>query len=333
MGLLRFFFATGVVLTHAGIASDEYARLMVTLFFVYSGYIVSENYNINYKLSVKRFYIRRIGKLYSLHFVVSAFILLFYSGRVFEHSSFWDYAISLTLVFGYSGLINGPAWTLSYEIMFYILFPTIFLLKKNIYYIIILYITFVIYNIHAGSEPISPFAVDIGPRTGALLGIYYSVIESFSNFILGFMIWCLSKKGITVGARYKGRHIVFILSLYLFVNIIILYKEYSVGAVFYLISFVPVVCLFVLDPSKEPRWSRTLGAISFPVYLIHWPLLQYVFPGTIFHQISKRSNEIFVGMDQWSNFIFALVLSFLLGVCWIRIEAAWRERYVPRSQV
>lgn len=128
---LRYFAALGVVVYHFGPAAGlavpgSLGPLMVTLFFVLSGFVLAVAYLGPARFPVARFLANRLSRIAPIYFVALALMLAIrhYSGREFDaralvlHLGFlqsWhaDYALS----------INPPAWSISVEVFFYLLFP------------------------------------------------------------------------------------------------------------------------------------------------------------------------------------------------------------------
>lgn len=137
---LRFVAATLVVLFHAHLAlstrlSPEMANeqhlylfgfgaVGVHIFFVISGYImVLTNSRQDKPFSARQFYRKRIIRIYPIYWLIAALYLLanFVMGTPYDLS---PYALvsALLLLPEQAPLIIGPAWTLAYEMYFYIMF-------------------------------------------------------------------------------------------------------------------------------------------------------------------------------------------------------------------
>jgi len=137
---LRFVAATLVVLFHSTQAISKYfndsiASLFtrfadlgasgVHIFFVISGFIMIYT-SFGRKddvFSTKNFLTKRIIRIYPIYFIYSALYLCFYhyfaNGKNLSLGEFFG---SIFLIPGYSSLLIGPGWTLSYEVYFYACF-------------------------------------------------------------------------------------------------------------------------------------------------------------------------------------------------------------------
>jgi len=137
---LRFVAATLVVLFHTTVALHRYfggsvlhsfvanaafGASGVHIFFVISGFIMVytsfRTKEDNFKPATFAF--RRLVRIYPIYFIYALFYLYFYSifaaGKDLSIAQFFG---SILLLPGYSGLIIGPGWTLSYEVYFYVCF-------------------------------------------------------------------------------------------------------------------------------------------------------------------------------------------------------------------
>ena len=153
---LRFFFAIMVFWSHIQFFDQSrypefnnlYNKVLyegyigVTFFFILSGFILSYNYDdriINRKTSFKYFWVARIARIYPLHIaglLVAMFIIPDLSNSLADFFTTPALSISiflsnLTLIHSFipDGIYffsyNGPSWSLSDELFFYVSFPFI----------------------------------------------------------------------------------------------------------------------------------------------------------------------------------------------------------------
>lgn len=148
---LRAILAIMVVFCHGCIRCDlfddgswisklvgEMGHSGVTGFFVLSGYILAHVYR-NRKYSLSDFAVNRFARIYPLYLLGLAFTLPIDWLSPGMDSAGRAAALSLSTLLLQSwlpfsnGRFNGPGWTLSVEMLFYILFPVLFVLwKKNV---------------------------------------------------------------------------------------------------------------------------------------------------------------------------------------------------------
>ena len=85
--------------------------------------IFTSFYKRDHQFNVTRFLAKRIIRIYPIYFLYAALYLCFYYFfSVTKGLSFKQFIGSILLFPGYSSLIIGPGWTLSYEIYFYACF-------------------------------------------------------------------------------------------------------------------------------------------------------------------------------------------------------------------
>lgn len=100
----------------------------VSIFFVLSGFVLA--YNHPSVSSKKAFYTARFARIYPLHLFGLLWMLpviLHYFLTTHDGKSIWAFFASLLLIQTWfpsiALLANSPAWTLSVEVLFYLLFP------------------------------------------------------------------------------------------------------------------------------------------------------------------------------------------------------------------
>ncbi|SIN60368.1 Peptidoglycan/LPS O-acetylase OafA/YrhL, contains acyltransferase and SGNH-hydrolase domains [Parasphingorhabdus marina DSM 22363] len=137
---LRFVAATLVVLFHAHLAistslspesaidADLYlfgfGAVGVHIFFVISGYImVLTNSRPDRPFSARQFYKKRLIRIYPIYWLIAALYLVINTvmGSPYEFTAY-ELLSSLLLLPDNAPLIIGPAWTLAYEMYFYLIF-------------------------------------------------------------------------------------------------------------------------------------------------------------------------------------------------------------------
>jgi len=143
---LRFVAATLVVMFHTTVALHKYlggdlllsfvnnatfGASGVHIFFVISGFIMvyTSFRTKNDDFRPATFAFRRLTRIYPIYFIYAIFYLYFYSAfATGKNLSTGQLLGSLLLLPGYSSLIIGPGWTLSYEVYFYLCFGIAMLL-------------------------------------------------------------------------------------------------------------------------------------------------------------------------------------------------------------
>ncbi|WP_125124514.1 acyltransferase family protein [Phytobacter sp. MRY16-398] len=291
MGFLRLFLALCVIAGHSRTPVFGYVGVnswyAVNLFFIISGFYMAMVLNEKYKdAPVLSFYKSRALRLYPTYFVgliialivswdvyAQAFSLLSISSKIL-------FVIQNTLIFGQdtSFLIcaklatgacqnpilmtpNPPAWSLSVELIFYIVAP--FIVKspiKTFAYFVFGLIYLLMLNFV--SYPISSLSLfSIAQNTSFF---YYWYPSSFVFFAMGAMGYQFSK-GMISGKIYPIAIISFIASTYT-VTIMPLWQMAIIG--------VAIPTLFSI--TKHNKIDRIIGEMSFPAYILHFPILTFI---------------------------------------------------------
>lgn len=247
--------------------------LAVYCFFILSGYWITLMYEKKYiylKQTLAVFYISRIWRIFPVYFLFSLGVFLMYyyydPGKLLHESTNWHFLLSNTTLLGYNLLEFaplGPAWSLDIEMQFYILFPFIFFLVqrvKNIFcYVVVLFLLSVVLLHYDTKIVISrtivfyiPFFL-IGIVLYKAKYIFSEKITGFTNvlFLLVLIIHYLipSLNSLVKDNRYNYHH---------FFN-------------FYL-SFLTIPFLLKSVHTKSDKVDKTLGDMSFILYLSHWVL-------------------------------------------------------------
>lgn len=142
---LRFLAAALVVISHADYISaiswpdsspDKVSQIMqigrcgVHIFFVISGFVmVYSTFSPAQVMTPASFLSRRFFRIFPIYWAYAALYLIGFYVRAIAMAAL-PILGSLALLPGYSSLIIGQGWSLSYEIYFYICFASIMLLGK-----------------------------------------------------------------------------------------------------------------------------------------------------------------------------------------------------------
>lgn len=297
----------------------SYSNLAVSFFFFLSGFILIYNY-WNKKVNVKEFYLKRIARIYPIYIVtllIVAVLSIIYSTV--------DYEGTTNLLFHTLGLqawipgtelyFNFPAWSISVEFFFYLLFPFLLLVLKRL---------------------------SIQTRTLLILGIYcFSTLqfyyfaeyawkpnaESWNSFLVYFPVWHLNTflMGILGGLiflrieNYKQRSwfwffLALVSSLFFFY---ILASENTITRYAHNGALAPLFILLAVGLAKDERilnkvlgWKPLvfLGEISYGVYL--WQFIVYI----LFTQLTQFPSAY---GRYFYVYTFILVLVGVISYIWI----------------
>lgn len=330
LDLVRFSAAFAVFLAHFSsepITKDvvsrqlgAYGSLAVTVFFVLSGYVISY-VSASRENSAGTYFASRVSRLYSvvlvalpLTFLVDAlgihFNPEFYgTEKVLMKPVSWEgyfasiFFVNEFQVFGFDGIspgTNGPYWSLSFEATYYLL-AGFALFSRPVFWI-----------------PISLFTLLLaGPTIAAL----------FPVWILGF---ALHRNQSLVIKSQRIALVVFIATLAFvmavpFVRRFLPHDNFGiffphgrgpfnkdiiydyVGAVAFCLHLIAAKSLFANEltaPAFFEKSVRWLGSLTFPMYVLHFPLLCF------FAAIGPWGNESAAS----SIFVFALTILLVIGL-------------------
>lgn len=261
-----------------GVVALQLAYLAMTCFFVLSGFVISINYSrfifVNGLGGLSVFFVKRFARLYPLYYFT---LLLTVSNAphfqpVTQHAfNLLSYLLLLQSWFNQQGLLFEPAWSISTEIFFYIIFsglvisfsslPKHYLAPFRQYFLPLIIIGFITlvgssYGIYRLSilfaHSIKTYPVPNGGVDWAYWLRYYSplvrILEFFAGCLTGYL--CL----------YLGKKITAFLRSTAFVT----------AAALILLIF--LVCAFGELPNNYLSWANANFLYSFPVCLLIFSL-------------------------------------------------------------
>lgn len=302
---LRFFAALLVVLFHlrvfvypqADLISSAYSAMFsyghagVCIFFVLSGFVISYA-NDNWR-GWRQYVIGRFSRIYPLHWIV-LFIVAGYSVVALFASAGWGlpaWKLLLTnMALLQAWVPNGHyyfsldvvSWSLSVEIFFYLCFLLLRRFKDE-YLLVLSVLSYAALLILAfelqGMRPITLYWV-----------IYINPLARLPEFLVGMTIYRFYKKG-----KLPEIHLDFVVILsglvacLAMVYLAPLYQMHHIGIRFrdsltYSIIPLPFAVLMLLSllgrsssQYMQNRFLALLGEASFSLYLIHRPIIDYVY--------------------------------------------------------
>lgn len=322
LDLLRFIAALGVTNFHyffglapvgltATLTIFRYGNLGVPLFFIISGFVISQSVaNTN----TKNFAIGRFIRLYPMFWIACTFTYLFTLLIPNGHPvKFAEYLISMTMLgdklsslLGYGGLVDPVYWTLAVELLFYIgigLFVYLFSWKNIRYF----FWGWLIVSATA-------FALHIDQN----FFIKMLLVRHASYFIMGGAIALYLEEKIKTNLQKLSDKTLILLSLVYTIYI----SPIAVPAYFVpnpldgkiiaysnIVLFLLVILFIYISKYLKSQKTRTLfaiiGGLTYPLYLLHQTigntLIQY-----LQQNFSYSRNEIAIIVE-----ILVLTLSYI----------------------
>lgn len=309
----------------------------VDLFFVLSGYLIGfqllKEYKRDYRINVKRFYLKRFFRIIPAYLTV---LILYFSVDSFREGSglppLWKF-LTFTQNFGLDLSTQksfSHAWSLCVEEQFYLLLPiTIILilhrrLKKVAPYLMVGLIGIgILIRIDNWSEFVQPY-VDSGSQRlmikGLLEKVYYPSHNRMDGLITGVLIASIFNfKTRLYDFVTKYGNMVLLLGLVLFV---IAYQVcenlISFNAMIYGLPLISLAYGFIVMGAISPtcilyklksRFTYVIATLSYAIYLTHKQM---------YHSVKMILKEIDNGFMQqnvfWICLLCALIGGFILHV-------------------
>lgn len=289
---LRGIAAIMVVVHHVGLRTLSYdplpfSFLAVDIFFILSGIVIAINYDRQLSLSMTplNFMLRRLSRLYPLYLLGLALALVaawFSGGAGFAHASSlpaWCVTILAGLLFlpsflmstrGEAFPLNYPAWSLFFELLINLAYAAFFrylTLPRLVAFAainLILYVVAVRFSRtpDMGWGDVFMFAglfrVGYGFAIGVIIARTLTVerprLDSLMTVVI--VLALIALLGLPI---YQGRNLAGIIAV-----------------AFASPALVFAACLFEPKSTALQNFSLLMGRISYPLYMIHAPILYYL---------------------------------------------------------
>jgi peptidoglycan/LPS O-acetylase OafA/YrhL len=330
MDVLRGVAAATVLVGHAmalivGHSYFERKYLAVEFFFMLSGFVVGFSYEARMKagMSANEFYLRRAIRLYPLIIagtVIGAVWLQNSSGRFLSDPLRYVEVVLSALALpspqtAYSlnnFPINLPEWSLFYELVAYGVFGALILRTRSRHLIALAAAGFAFFAVNS----IAVF--DFGQDDT----IWSRSFGATAAFSLGVLLWRFHERGMLPSLRLPFS----VMALLLFTSCVLPtsmgweWDVISVGLLF------PILIISSVNYSGNSigRFGRLLGELSYPVYILHWPFLQ--FSRRVFLDAIGSIGTIIIGCS------IAVIVSWIALVIYDRPMRRWLTSRLLRRQ-
>ncbi|WP_166921714.1 acyltransferase family protein [Flavobacterium poyangense] len=257
------------------------ANIGVSYFFILSGFVMIIAYGKKTSVSFIEYYRSRFARIYPLYFF--ALFLVIFVQLIERKFDFFGFLLNILMlqawIPGKALSFNFPAWSLSVEVLFYLIFPFVFnrmykkisLKRLSVYIVLFWVLTQIVTNIlylyfgESNSAHVKDF-------------IFYYPLLHLHQFLVGNLA------GLFFIKYLHNRRRNYDLLILVVVGLVILALKFPLGFNLQSASallFVPLIILISLNAGLitqlfQKRIFVFLGEISFGVYILQYPVCFFV---------------------------------------------------------
>jgi hypothetical protein len=291
---------------------SDAGSMAVTSFFILSGFVISYSYENSNKPPISSFYSRRILSIYP-YFIGTTFAVYFSQPIEREYL--------LKNIFGIQGfsksadwfVLNGPSWSVSVEILMYLLFPAVFHIFTKVLHplrllmgiLVIELLTTIIIGTNSDDQTVFYLLYHFPPFQ----------LFHFLTGILCFKIYKSSQRKIKFSQHtiFLGSTVLFLTSIFLTDQIDLLY--FKCGALVVIPTIIFILTSSVASKNKELK-SNVVNSLlykagqgTFIFYVTHW-----LWVGSLRSILSSESNQLVMLLKLIILLIPILVISYKLSI-------------------
>lgn len=344
---LRFFAALAVVVTHVELLKNQFlcenvwrtnkmvfeaGPLGVIFFFVLSGFLITflllKEKSISGTIAVKKFYVRRILRIWPLYYLIVllgflilphiSFINIEYLGRFFDTNFTPNFVLYLlflpNLAFSIYAAVPhiGQSWSIGVEEQFYIIWPLIVKYAKNIFSALLVVIFLLIVM-----KAVVLLVYTQLPDNLILKSIktFLAMTKMESMAIGGIGAWVLFNHPGKLKVVYNNS--ILIGSLILIPVIVYLTPAIIQDAMYLVYSVLFLMIILNVSGNKnsliklENKTFVVLGNISYGIYMYHLLVVAFVIKGLLY--LGYPVNNSF--FPQLALYTIVIILT--LGISWL----------------
>lgn len=292
---LRFLAAILVVIFHFGKEELPFnlypissivneGSIAVSFFFFLSGVVLAINYLKIDNLSSKSFYKKRFARIYPVYLL--AFVSTLLLGMIYYDAFPKVGSIILQLLSLHAWLpgicleINFPAWSISVEVFFYLLFPIILVLFRKINNLKITIITLTVWILSIFIHYYLKENLYSPDERWTSEFILYFPLWHLNTFLFGILcgIYILKEQKLERHSYSKARffYILGIISFLLILGTDNFIRPYThnglMSPVFFLIIAGLALDRSLLTKILGSKYLVVLGNASYSIYILQWPV-------------------------------------------------------------
>ena len=305
-----------------------YGRYGVSIFYILSGFTLQYIYGqrLSSLPSLKNYFKKRFFRIYPLllFVTITTYAILLFSKK--ETFSAWRLIENIFLLFpfiNWSNPIATGSWSIGNEVIFYLIFGGLSIIRSQRFKIIITSILFLLSTLFG----VVYFSVDMHEMTVNSWEIYTNPLFQLKFFLIGVLLFELYNFYKTTALKllkYLGYLKWFLLIIGLLLSLLTNEMNIILGKVgnFLLLHSVILFISFINDEHDSqgiiPKFLFKMGTISYSVYLCH-PLVYAFYKG---FNLDTYSLGIF---PRWLSLVLLIIATLTLStITYKRIEQKFK---------
>lgn len=285
LGYYRFVLTLFVLVGHAALFPPGVSRSAVMAFFIISGYLIGLTLESNYGSNTLSYYRNRVLRIFPLHIIVTATILLLYIGGQAEFmETFWalfgrdtpDFADTVgafAITRQDAFLFSPTSWSLFYEVWFYLLAPVLLLGRGTVW---VAALAGMLGWLAVGGDLgliTDPFGIDPALRSSIPVAAVFFAIGLSTQYVRRayrhpFGRHARAVEWVALGALT----LVFAMSLRWVTDGDLARFDETYSDSLHL-AIIALTVLVLLACGRDGARSKHAADLTYPMYLFHWPVL------------------------------------------------------------